>query len=226
MDAINTESLRAASLSAPFQFYITHLPLKRAFDIVFSAGVLSFGLPLFLSIALLIAISSGTNPIYRQRRVGRGGKPFFCFKFRTMVVDSEERLQKLLEQSPESRQEWMARRKLKQDPRIIRCGHFLRRTSLDELPQFLNVFLGHMSVVGPRPISQEEVKLYLGMDAPEILQLRPGITGLWQTSGRSNVSFAERIQMDREYVRVRTFLLDLKLVLKTVPQLMLRKGAY
>lgn len=218
MDALRTEALSSSSPN--------RLSFKRGFDILFSSTALICGLPLFLLLALLVAISSRANPIYRQMRVGRGGKLFACFKFRTMCLDAEERLQKLLQTHPEKRREWLATRKLKDDPRITSLGHFLRRTSLDELPQFLNVLLGDMSMVGPRPISEEEVRLYLGHHASEILQMKPGITGIWQTSGRNNVSFAQRIHMDREYVRTHTFLSDLKLVLKTIPQLMQGKGAY
>lgn len=218
MDASRTEALSSSSHK--------RLSFKRGFDILFSSTALICGLPLFLLLALLVAITSRANPIYRQMRVGRGGKLFACFKFRTMCLDAEERLQKLLQTHPERRREWLATRKLKDDPRITSLGHFLRRTSLDELPQFLNVLLGDMSMVGPRPISEEEVRLYLGHHASEILQMKPGITGIWQTSGRNNVSFAQRIHMDREYVRTHTFLSDLKLVLKTIPQLMLGKGAY
>ncbi len=218
MDASRTEALSSSSHR--------RLSFKRGFDILFSSTALICGLPLFLLLALLVAITSRANPIYRQTRVGRGGKLFACFKFRTMCLDAEERLQKLLQTHPERRREWLATRKLKDDPRITSLGHFLRRTSLDELPQFLNVLLGDMSMVGPRPISEEEVRLYLGHHASEILQMKPGITGIWQTSGRNNISFAQRIHMDREYVRTHTFLSDLKLVLKTIPQLMQGKGAY
>ncbi len=215
MDAIQSETINSPVFL-----------LKRAFDLIFSLGAMIVLLPLFLLIALLVGISSRTNPIYRQSRVGRGGKIFSCFKFRTMCVDAEERLQKLLKENPECRREWQETRKLKNDPRITRLGHFLRRTSLDELPQFLNVLLGDMSVVGPRPISEEEVRLYLGKHASEILQVRPGITGIWQTSGRNNISYTQRIDMDREYVRTHTLLFDLKLVLKTFPQLVRSRGAY
>ena len=179
--------------------------IKRAFDILFSLCVLSFGAPLFLLIALAIAIASGANPIYHQKRVGRGSKIFSCYKFRTMSMNSEETLEKLLRECPEIRHEWTTTRKLKHDPRITRLGSFLRRTSLDELPQFVNVLLGDMSVVGPRPISEEEVRIYLGAHASEILEVRPGITGLWQTSGRNDICFPQRVQMDQEYVRIRSF---------------------
>ena len=200
--------------------------IKRAFDVVFSATVLLLGSPLFLLIALLILFTTGTNPLFHQKRVGRGGIVFSCYKFRTMCADAELILENLLKNDPESKQEWIATRKLKKDPRITAVGAFLRRTSLDELPQFVNVLIGNMSVVGPRPITEEEVNLYLRDHAPEILKVRPGITGLWQTSGRNHISFPQRLHMDQEYVRMRSFLLDLKLVFKTIPQMLLNKGAY
>lgn len=205
---------------------VKHIPIKRIFDVVFSSIALVLGLPLFLCIAFGIVCSSRGNIFYSQIRVGRGGKLFRCYKFRTMYPDAESRLQHLLTNHPEFKQEWEKNQKLKQDPRVTPFGNLLRKTSLDELPQFWNVFLGDLSIVGPRPVLAEEVYKYMGKKAVKILSVRPGITGLWQVLGRSNINYKFRVRLDEKYVLKRTFLLDLLLIIKTIPVMIFCRGAY
>ncbi|MEB3333484.1 MAG: sugar transferase [Cyanobacteriota bacterium] len=189
--------------------------IKRTGDIVFSLSVLTIGAPVFLALALLVKASSRGPVFYVQKRIGRDYKSFGCIKFRTMRRDSDRVLSSLLSNSPELQKEFSRDFKLKNDPRITRLGKFLRRSSLDELPQFLNVLRGEMSVVGPRPIVNAELSRY-GGSMNEVLSVRPGMTGLWQVSGRNNLSYRQRVRLDLCYARNRRLLLDLKIVLKTV----------
>jgi undecaprenyl-phosphate galactose phosphotransferase len=208
------------------EYTIRHIPLKRAFDIFFSLCVLTFGFPLFLLIAFAVKVSSNGSIIYSQERIGRGGKPFRCYKFRTMYSDAELRLKDLLESNAEIRAEWERCWKLKQDPRTTPVGKFLRKTSLDELPQFWNVLIGDLSVVGPRPVVPLEISRYYGSKARKTLSVRPGVTGPWQISGRNDITYAMRVCIDEAYVDHRSTLGDLYIVLKTVPAIFLSKGAY
>ena len=155
-----------------------------------------------------------------------GGIPFNCYKFRTMYRDANSRLQDILSSDPVKMKEWNASHKLKNDPRITPIGQFLRSTSLDELPQFWNVLKGDLSVVGPRPVTKEEVIKHFGPKAHKIFSVRPGITGLWQVSGRSNTTYTSRIKFDEHYVDNRSLRLDLKIVAQTIPSVLMRKGAY
>ena len=188
---------------------------KRIFDIVFSLAVLILFSPVYLILALLIALSSPGPIFYVQERVGKHRKTFGCIKFRTMVVNVDEVLLQLLETSPAVRQEFETNFKLKYDPRITWIGRFLRVTSLDEFPQFWNVLKGDMSVVGPRPLVAEELPKY-GRYMDRILTIQPGITGLWQVSGRNDVPYHRRVQMDLYYVNYRNFWMDLWIMVKTV----------
>ncbi len=200
---------------------------KRLFDIVFSLFVLILFSPVYLILALLIALSSEGPIFYIQERVGKNYKRFNCIKFRTMVSNADEILVQMMETSPELRKEFESSFKLKHDPRITKIGKFLRITSLDEFPQFWNVLKGDMSVVGPRPLVAEELPKY-GRHIDEILKIRPGITGLWQVSGRNDIPYPRRVQIDLHYVKSRNFWLDLWIVLKTVRVVILPKnnGAY
>lgn len=199
--------------------------LKRLFDIVFSAvAVLTF-LPLMILLGIAVIMSSSGPALYAHTRIGRDGKPFPCLKFRTMVEDAEDRLQQLLESDPSARAEFEATHKLDNDPRIIPgIGHFLRSSSMDELPQFLNVLVGQMSIVGPRPVTQRELE---GYNAARrfYTRVRPGITGLWQVSGRSDIDFLRRTVMDRQYVTKWSFLLDLKIIYRTLGVVLYQIGA-
>lgn len=213
----------------PFQaveFKIRHIPVKRTFDILFSLFALLVGAPVFLLIALLIYLFSPGKVIFSHERIGRGGKPFRCYKFRSMYVDSDKRLNDLLKKNPELKKEWDANFKLKSDPRVTPFGLFLRKTSLDELPQFWNVLKGDLSVVGPRPVVKEEIEKYYCSKAYKILSIRPGLTGPWQVSGRSNKSYEQRIKLDEYYVDHQSLLMDLKLIAKTIPAMIFAKGAY
>ena len=189
--------------------------VKRGGDIVFSLAVLSLGAPVFLMLAALVKMTSRGPVFYVQQRVGRDYRRFGCIKFRTMRPDADQMLSKLLAESPQLEAEFVNDFKLKDDPRITGVGKFLRRSSLDELPQFLNVLRGEMSVVGPRPIVEKELPRY-GGKMEEVLAVRPGLTGLWQVSGRNNLSYQKRVRLDVHYARQRNFALDLKIILRTI----------
>jgi undecaprenyl-phosphate galactose phosphotransferase len=198
--------------------------MKQVFDlllaVIFIVGLSWF----FLLIAILIG-RSGRPVIYGHDRVGQNGVIFRCYKFRTMVPDAEERLRELLERDPDAAAEWAQDFKLKDDPRITRIGHFLRTTSLDELPQLFNVLKGEMSLVGPRPVVPDELKRY-GDYASYYLQCKPGITGVWQVSGRNDTTYEDRVNMDAWYARNWSLWYDLVILLKTVAVVFGRHGAY
>lgn len=199
--------------------------LKRLFDIVCtSIGLLCLS-PVLLAIAVWIYKDSPGPVIFKHRRVGKGGREFSCYKFRSMCVDADVKLKELLEKDPQARKEWETEFKLKNDPRITRSGAFLRKTSLDELPQLFNVLKGEMSLVGPRPIIRDEVKKY-GKFIEDFYMVRPGVTGMWQTSGRNDVSYDERVQMDTWYVRNWNLWFDIVLIWRTIAVVLKRKGAY
>ncbi len=214
-------------LHLPLDCKIKHIPIKRGFDIFFSLVCLIIGAPVYLLIALLIVVTSPGKVIYSHERIGRGGKTFRCYKFRSMYSNADQRLKAILTSHPHLREEWEKTYKLKSDPRITPFGAFLRKTSLDELPQFWNVFKGDLSVVGPRPVVKDEIAKYYHVKAYKILSIRPGLTGIWQVSGRSDVhSYERRIEMDEYYVNNHSFLLDMKLIAKTIPAMLFSKGAY
>lgn len=200
---------------------------KRTFDIVFSATVLIVFSPLYLIISILIAISSPGPIFYTQERVGKNFKHFKCIKFRTMVVDADKVLAKMLAENPEMRREFEENFKLKNDPRVTPIGRFLRVTSLDEFPQFWNVLKGDMSVVGPRPLVPEELHKY-GNKIYKVLTIKPGITGLWQVSGRNDLPYPQRVLIDVYYVNHYNWLLDLWIIIKTIGVILFphKNGAY
>jgi lipopolysaccharide/colanic/teichoic acid biosynthesis glycosyltransferase len=200
---------------------------KRLFDIIFSLLVLVFCAPLYLILAGLIIASSPGPVFYIQERVGKNHRRFGCIKFRTMVMDADRVLQEMMANSPEMRAEFDRDFKLKNDPRITKIGQFLRITSLDEFPQFINVLKGEMSVVGPRPLVPEETGRY-GNYIHTVLTIRPGITGMWQVSGRNDIPYSQRIQIDVSYAKCRNLWLDLEIVAKTVKVMIMPKnnGAY
>lgn len=200
---------------------------KRLFDVFFSLAVLIGFSPIYLLLILLIALSSPGSVFYVQERVGKNGKKFGCIKFRTMVHNADAVLLEIMETSPHLRQEFETNFKLRYDPRITWIGRFLRVTSLDEFPQFLNVLKGDMSVVGPRPVVVEELSRY-GRHVDKVLSIRPGLTGLWQVSGRNNIPYPRRVQIDVYYVNFRSFLMDLWIVFKTIGIVVFPKnnGAY
>ncbi|MFB8790262.1 MAG: sugar transferase [Potamolinea sp.] len=200
---------------------------KRLFDVLFSLSVLTLFLPVYLLLATLIAISSPGPIFYVQKRVGKNYQPFACLKFRTMVEDADSKLLDLINTSPALREEFEDNFKLKKDPRITRIGKFLRLTSLDEFPQFWNVLMGDMSVVGPRPLVPEELPKY-GRHMDKVLTIRPGITGLWQVSGRNDIPYNQRVQIDVYYVNFRNLWMDLWLIIRTIGVIISPKnnGAY
>ncbi len=201
--------------------------IKRFGDVVFSLAVISLGAPIFILLAVLVKLSSPGPIFYVQQRVGRDYRHFGCIKFRTMRADADDVLSNLLVNSASMRAEFERDFKLRKDPRITPIGRFLRRSSLDELPQFLNVLRGEMSVVGPRPIVDKELERY-GKFMDEIAAVRPGLTGLWQVSGRNNLSYAQRVRLDLAYARGRSFLLDFAIIMRTFGVLLLPmdRGAY
>jgi len=187
---------------------------KRIFDIVIAGSALFLLAPVLAIIAICVVASTKGGIFYRHRRVGFGGRSFYCLKFRTMVSDSDSLLQLHLRQSPAAESEWKRARKLNNDPRVTRLGYFLRKTSLDELPQFFNIIVGDMSCVGPRPVISEELDLY-GARVHDYLKARPGITGLWQVSGRSSLSYDQRTYLDSKYVREWSWGKDLAILMRT-----------
>lgn len=205
-------------------FYERHL--KRAFDLGFTLLTLPVVFPLWLLIALLIKLDSPGPAIVKLSRVGYKGKSFGLYKFRTMVVNAEEVLKKLLGSDAKLREEFERDYKIKNDPRITRVGRWLRKFSLDELPQALNVIKGEMSWVGPRPLVKDEIEKYYGKNRWFLLSVRPGITGLWQVSGRSNLPYEERVRLEMQYIEQVSFWNDVRILLRTIPVMLTGKGAY
>jgi lipopolysaccharide/colanic/teichoic acid biosynthesis glycosyltransferase len=199
--------------------------LKRAFDVLAAGGMLLLLAPIFLLLAALVRRDGGAA-FYAHTRVGQGGRGFGCLKFRSMVTDSQARLDALLAADPAARAEWEATRKLKNDPRITAIGHILRKTSLDELPQLVNVLRGEMSLVGPRPVVAAELDEYYGPAAAQYMSLRPGITGLWQVSGRSDLSWEDSVRLDMFYVENWSIMADVVIALKTARVVFSHTGSY
>ena len=197
---------------------------KRVFDVIASLALLVVVSPLMAYLALRIRMDGGAA-VFAHQRVGHHGKMFPCYKFRSMVVNAQEQLAQLLSSDPTLRAQWERDHKLKDDPRISTVGHFLRKTSLDELPQLFNVLRGEMSLVGPRPIVTAELEKY-GEDAEYFLMVRPGITGLWQVSGRNDVDYDTRVYLDTWYVKNWSLWYDIAILFKTVRVVMRRDGAY
>jgi len=198
--------------------------LKRAMDLIGSLLLIIMLSPILIIIAFLIHRDGGAS-FYSQERVGYGGKIFKCLKFRSMVVNSKQRLEEVLESCPEARSEWEKDFKLKNDPRITAIGSFLRKTSLDELPQLFNVLRGDMSLVGPRPIVEDELRRY-GALKGKYLSTRPGMTGLWQVSGRNDTTYRERVSLDCYYVDNWKLHTDIFLLIKTLTVVFHGRGAY
>ena len=198
---------------------------KRCIDIVLAISGIVLLAPLLIICFVATMITSPGPALFRHKRVGFNGKHFNCLKFRTMVTDAPERLQRLLKSDPLAASEWAANRKLKNDPRVTAIGSILRKSSLDELPQLFNVLKGEMSIVGPRPVTDEELQRYTtSMGA--YLACRPGITGLWQVSGRSSTTYDKRVACDAFYARNWSMALDAKIVIVTIPSLLVSDCAY
>ncbi|MFM2430920.1 MAG: hypothetical protein RLZZ511_2133 [Cyanobacteriota bacterium] len=200
-----------------------HPRVKRLFDIGFALMALTVFAPFYLTIAALIALSSPGPVFFVQTRVGKNFRRFGCIKFRTMVPNADLHLADLLAADPNLQQEFDQNFKLKRDPRITPIGRFLRVTSLDEFPQFWNVLMGDMSVVGPRPLVPEELVRY-GAAIDQVLTIRPGITGLWQVSGRNDIPYPQRVRMDSFYVSNHHLGLDVLIAVKTIGVVLFPKG--
>ena len=202
-----------------------NLMVKRMIDlfVVIIGGLII--LPFLLLIALLIKIDSPGPVLYKQKRLGKNGKHFYTYKFRSMAVDADEKLKKILESNSELRKEWEETHKLHNDPRITRIGKFIRRTSIDEFPQLINILKGEMSLVGPRPIVDAEVEKY-GDDYNRVFSVTPGLTGMWQVSGRSDANYTERVAYDIYYLQSWSVWLDLWIIFKTFGAVINGKGAY
>ena len=201
---------------------VTHL-VKRIMDVIGAAVLLVLLAPVFLIISVLVALDGG--PVfYRHRRIGRFGMPFGCLKFRTMILGADRCLNEYLSYHPDAETEWEREQKLTFDPRITPIGRFLRRTSLDELPQLVNVMVGDMSLVGPRPVTEGELRHY-GTATAEYQSVRPGITGLWQISGRNDVSYDRRVALDQSYVATLSLWRDLVILFKTPSVVLSKRGA-
>ncbi len=201
------------------------LTVTRIADVLISLIALVFLAPLMIAVALLVTATDAGPVIFGHRRVGFGGRAFACLKFRTMVVDADARLNALLAADPAARAEWEATRKLRHDPRVTPLGRFLRRSSIDELPQLFNILRGEMSLIGPRPIVAAEVGHY-GRYIKAYYTVRPGVTGLWQVTGRGEASYRRRVVLDLAYIRSRSIRLDLSILFLTVPRVLFGAGSY
>lgn len=199
--------------------------LKRLLDIALCMAGMPLIIPLSLVLALMIRLDSKGSALYRQERIGKDGKHFMIYKFRTMSPDADAILQRHLDANPELAAEWERDHKLKNDPRLTRAGHFLRKWSLDELPQVLNILKGDMTLVGPRPIVEAEIPKY-GRYFEEYCEVRPGLTGLWQTSGRNDTTYSQRVAYDHYYINHWSLGLDLWILAKTIPVALSGRGAY
>ena len=198
---------------------------KRTIDIIGAIVGIIFLIPLVIGIAIAKLILKEKGPImYTQNRIGKNGKIFKMYKFRSMVVGADEILEKYLAENEEAREEYQINKKLKNDPRVTKIGKFIRETSIDEFPQFINVFKGDMSLVGPRPYLEREMP-DIGNYYPYIVATKPGITGLWQVSGRNDVTFKERLELDKDYYDKRNARLDFKILIKTALKVFDREGA-
>jgi exopolysaccharide production protein ExoY len=193
--------------------------IKRCLDCTIALSAIIVMAPIMIAIALLILVTMGRPVIFIQQRVGFNKSLFPCFKFRTMVADAQERLAKHLAEDSEAARLWQETQKLKQDPRITWLGHILRKSSLDELPQLFNILFGDMSCIGPRPVLATELHRY-GPHAEDYARAKPGLTGFWQVNGRSNTTYAHRVNCDRYYVRRWSLLLDIAILFRTIPAVM------
>ncbi len=200
---------------------------KRLMDIFFSIIVLFFGIPIFIIIITLIKFSSYGPIFFYQKRLGQNSRVFKCLKFRTMYPESEDILKNLLENNISIKEEFNSTHKIKNDPRITPIGKVLRKTSLDELPQFLNVLRGEMSIIGPRPVVKEEIKKY-SSNINKLLSVKPGISGLWQVSGRNKLTYAKRVELDLLYVKQYNLIMDLRIIIRTIGVVLFPfdRGAY
>ena len=198
---------------------------KRVMDITGAALLLLTSLPLLILMILMLQIMQGRPILIGHHRVGRNGRRFRCLKFRSMVTDADTVLNRHLAQNADAQAEWTATRKLRTDPRVTPLGRVLRKSSVDELPQLLNVLRGEMSLVGPRPIVDAEVVHY-GHHIHHYYRVRPGLTGRWQVSGRSDTSYSQRVELDVDYVQNRSLKQDVSILIRTLPAVLASRGSY
>jgi len=199
--------------------------VKRIVDIIGGLIGIAILIPLTVIVTIVNFMNKDFGPtFYSHKRIGKNGKYFKMYKFRTMMVNSDEKLEEILRNDENARKEWEENRKLKNDPRVTKIGKILRKTSLDEWPQFLNVFLGEMSIVGPRAVVDGEIEKF-GMYKNDILEVKPGITGYWAANGRSDTTYEERVFMEHKYIREFSLLMDIKILLQTVVSVIKKKGA-
>lgn len=224
LQALGDHARYSATKPAKLGAQISH-DMCRLLDIIIALSLLIFIAPLMLAISLMIRAQDGGPALFRQSRIGEGGRSFKCLKFRTMVIDAEVRLNALLARDPEARKEWEADHKLRKDPRITALGAFLRKSSLDELPQLFNVLKGEMSLVGPRPIVAAEVTRY-GRWFAYYCAVKPGVTGLWQVNGRNDVSYRRRVALDVLYAKTIGVRRYVQIMAATVPAVLMRSGSY
>ena len=203
--------------------YFLYNGIKRMFDIVLAMISIVLLMPIFLIIAIIIKFDSKGKIIFKHKRIGKNGQPIYLYKFRTMYTNSNEILEELLK-DPKIKKEWEENYKLTNDPRITKVGSFLRKSSLDELPQLLNILMGNMSFVGPRPLVEKEIEKY-GKNKNKLLSVIPGLTGWWACNGRSCTTYEERIKLELYYVKNRSIKLDLKVIFKTFITVLKRTGA-
>ncbi|TYC56108.1 sugar transferase [Rhodobacterales bacterium] len=201
------------------------LYLKYFLDALFACVGIIMLAPMILMVAGVLLVLQGRPIFIFHKRIGKNGNLFDCIKFRTMVRDADKALEQYLAANPEAREEWETTRKLKNDPRITAFGAILRSTSIDEIPQLLNILRGEMSLVGPRPITSAEAQMY-GANYADYIQVRPGLTGLWQISGRNEVGYQERVELDCRYVAEQNLVGDIVIILKTIPAVLARRGSY
>lgn len=222
---VTTENGPAGDVADPKMVCERPGGLKRLLDLAIAVPAFLFLLPVFILVAVAIRLDDRGPVFFRHKRRGLGGEMFGCLKFRSMVEDAETLLDGILESDPVAADEWAADQKLRNDPRVTRIGRFLRRTSIDELPQLLNIIAGDMSIVGPRPIVDDEVKRY-GEHIQYYDSVRPGVLGLWQVSGRNDTGYDKRVELDVEYAQTHSALEDVRIILKAVPAVLLSRGAY
>jgi len=214
-----------AGFASPLLTSLGSRAVKRAMDLVGSAVALLVLSPVLVVLTIALTVQTRGRPIFVQQRIGRFGYPFLIFKFRTMARGSEDQLEGTLLGDADLADEWATHRKLRDDPRVTRTGRILRKFSLDELPQLVNVLLGQMSLVGPRPLLADELPLF-GQHLKVVLTIRPGLTGLWGISGRSDLGYHQRVQLEERYVRRWTLGLDLSILLRTIPRVIGGRGAF
>jgi undecaprenyl-phosphate galactose phosphotransferase len=209
-----------------FRAHPAALAGKRLIDVIGACFFLIAFVWLFLAVAVAVAVTTGRPVLYRHMRVGMGGRKFGCLKFRSMVPNADKLLEEYLASNAAARQEWATGFKLQNDPRVTPFGRFLRRTSLDELPQFWNVLRGDMSLVGPRPVTAPELEAYYGSNVCLYKSAKPGITGLWQVNGRSSLTYEERVNFDVEYIRRWSLAGDIRILVKTVLVVISGRGSH